>query len=112
MAKGTSTGSWAFLIGVILALIIGIVGHYTQTPTWLGIVLVLLGLIVGLMNVTAKEAHSFMIAGAILVIVAAQAGSVFMGVWAFQEILTAILMLFTPAVVITAIKEVWGMAKN
>lgn len=112
MAKTSSSGSWAFLIGVIVALIIGIVGYYVNMPSWLGIILVLIGLIVGITNVTAKEAHAFMIAGTVLVIVSSLAGNVFAGIWAIKSILDAMLMLFTPAVIITAIKEVWSIAKN
>jgi uncharacterized membrane protein YccC len=112
MAKGNSSGSWAFLIGVLIALIIGIVGYYVNMPTWLSIILVLIGLIIGITNVTAKEAHAFMIAGTVLVIVSSLAGGVFVGIWAIKNILEAILMLFTPAVIITAIKEVWSIAKS
>ena len=48
-------GGWAFLIGIIIAIIAGIIGPIDKTVT---IVLVVLGLIVGLLNITEKEVQS------------------------------------------------------
>jgi hypothetical protein len=118
MAK-TSGASWAFVLGVVLAVILGFVNWYMQrtnpaatTNPIFGIILVVLGLIIGFANITAKEAQPFMIAGAVLVIVANMAGNVFQPVWFIPHILDAVIMLFTPAVIITAIKAVWGMAAS
>jgi di/tricarboxylate transporter len=58
---GRTLGAWAFLVGVILAVIIG-VGEATSTTVG---VLALLGIIVGLLNVSEEEVGPFMFAGAV-----------------------------------------------
>ena len=73
-------GSWAFLIGVIIALIVGLYAAYnleTNGETFGGIiawVLAVLGAIVGLVSaygmgtITEKEVPSFLLAGIALVV--------------------------------------------
>ncbi|MEK6881098.1 MAG: hypothetical protein AABY22_15875, partial [Nanoarchaeota archaeon] len=73
MAKSAKSklGGWAFLIGVILAIILGIfmpAGGLNQTWVW---ILVVIGLIVGFLNVTHDEASHFLMSGTVLVIVSA-----------------------------------------
>lgn len=115
MAK-TSNANWAFVLGIVLAIILGIIRYFVaisaDTDRWLGIILVILGLIIGFTNITGKEAHPFMIAGAILVIVSTFAGSVFATVWFVPQILATLVMLFTPAVIVTAVKAIWSMAAS
>ncbi|MBU1988650.1 MAG: hypothetical protein KKD94_04180, partial [Nanoarchaeota archaeon] len=62
---GNMLGSWAFLIGVILALVFGLFGNLSPAITY---VLVVLGIIIGLLNIAAKEAMPFLMAGTVLVI--------------------------------------------
>ena len=52
-------GKWAFLIGLIIAVIAGFMTGYATT---LALVLFVLGLIVGFLNVTEKESSKFLIA--------------------------------------------------
>lgn len=62
---GSKYGAWLFLLGVLLSLVVGVFASLDfvaeNLPTLFG-VLGLLGLIVGLLNVTAKESDSFLIA--------------------------------------------------
>ena len=54
----SQVGKWAFLIGVVLAVITGIGTGLAQdwgVNPWLMLLLVVLGLIVGFVNITAKE---------------------------------------------------------
>lgn len=53
----TTLGHWAFIIGIILAVIAG----STALP-YLAIVLFILGLIVGFLNITEKESTAFLVA--------------------------------------------------
>ncbi|MFH1071920.1 MAG: hypothetical protein V1743_00660 [Nanoarchaeota archaeon] len=111
----SNSSSWFFVIGVVLAVIAGIIKWavpWTTFPAWLSFILIILGLLVGFFNITGKEAHGFLIAGTIMVLIPYLAGNVFTGLYFVPDILAALLMLFTPAVIITAIKEVWGMAKG
>ena len=54
-------GVWAFVIGLVLALVIAIFSA-TATPLWAVVVLAILGVVVGLLNVTDKEVQPFLVA--------------------------------------------------
>jgi hypothetical protein len=51
-------GRWAFIVGLVLA---GVVGLFFQVE-WVIWVLALLGVIVGLLNVTVEETQEFLLA--------------------------------------------------
>jgi len=99
-------GGWAFLIGVILAIIFG----FITVGSWLGWVLVVLGLIIGLLNIADKEVQPFLMAGTVLVIVSAFGGNVFSGF--LKNILDNMLFLFVPATIVVALKSVFKLAKK
>jgi len=117
-------GAWAFLIGVVLAILIGlsttlisIPALTTYSPQIYGI-LVILGVIVGFMNVSGRETQTFLIAGTILVIVSkfgmeSVTGSLIgIGVGdAVTSMFGALLALFVPATIIVALKTVFSIAK-
>jgi len=125
-SKENSVGAWAFLVGVILAVIIGI-STYSFLPldeiakysSPIYAFLVLLGLIVGFsINVSGKDSQTFVIAGAILVVVSkfgmeSVTGSL-IGI-GIGDIVTstfaALLALFIPATIIVALKTVFSIAK-
>lgn len=107
--KGNLLGSWAFLIGVVLAVILGFLGTIDQTMT---VVLVVIGLIVGLFNIADEEADQFLLAGAVLIIASAFGSTAVQAVPVFNSILGALLLIFVPATVIVAIKHVFALAKN
>lgn len=112
MAKkqsGNLIGGWAFLIGLVLAVIFGL-GLLTS-PVWLT-VLVIIGLIIGLLNIAAKEVNPFLMSGAVLII-AASLGKDALGVIPIVDgILDALLAIFVPATVIVAIKNVFSLARG
>ncbi|MFH1770281.1 MAG: hypothetical protein ABH828_01870 [archaeon] len=110
MAKKSkrSFGSWTFLIGTLLALLFGLIG-VTETVSWL---LVVLGLVIGLLNITDKETQSFLMAGAILVIVSALGMDAMKVIPVLGNVLNAMLLLFIPATIIVALKSVFQIAKE
>ena len=123
-SKENSVGAWAFLIGVILAIVIGLATSLIPIPELARFsaqiygVLVILGLIVGAMNVTSKDSHTFMIAGAVLVIVSkfgmeSVTGSLIgIGIGeAITSTFSALLALFVPATILVALKVVFSIAK-
>ena len=125
-SKENSIGAWAFLIGVILAVIIGIstssllpLSSLTKYSAQIYAILVLLGLFVGFsINVTGKDSQTFLITGAILVIVSkfgmeSVTGSLIgIGVGDLvSSTFAALLALFVPATIIVALKTVFGIAK-
>ena len=111
MAKksGNLIGSWAFLIGVVLALIFGALGNVNETLTY---VLVVAGIVVGLLNIADKEAAPFLMSGAVLIIASALGQEVVTSVQYFPEILDALLLLFVPATIVVAIRHVFSVARR
>lgn len=123
-SRENSVGAWAFLIGVILAIIIGLgtslipIPELTRFSAQIYGILVILGIIVGFLNVTGKDSQTFMIAGAVLVIVSkfgmeSVTGSLIgIGVGdAVTSTFSALLALFVPATIIVALKVVFSIAK-
>jgi len=103
-------GFWAFIIGVILAIIGGLVAPGNAVIV---IILVIIGLIVGFLNVTAKEVMLFLIATIALL----AAGGVFepikiLGIGAIlNNMLGYIAIMMAPAAVVVAIKALWAIGK-
>lgn len=122
-SRENSIGAWAFLIGVILAVIVGIfAGSYTN-PLLL-LIIVILGLVVGYF-VPEKNAQTFLFASMASLIASfagiqglatdvALRGITVSGVQITKmmvSILGALLFLFIPATIIVAIKTVFSIAK-
>lgn len=107
-------GSWSFLVGLILAIILGLglASKYQSTLLW---VVFLLGVVVGLLNITTSEVGAFLTGGTILVLVSflgVEVG-VFEGVApVIHNILQGILTLFVPATIIVALRSVFVLAKK
>lgn len=102
-------GRWAFLIGVILAVILGAMGPVTGS--W-AIVLVIIGILVGLLNVGDSEVMPFLMSGVVLVITSALGGNLMGNIPYVGTILDALLVIFVPATVIVAVKNVFNLARN
>lgn len=124
-SKENSIGAWSFLAGVILALVIGIFTTLIPIPSLNAYsaqiygVLVILGLFVGFsIKIAGKDSQTFLIAGAILVVVSkfgmdSVRGSVIgIGVGdTVSAVFGALLALFVPATIIVALKTVFSIAK-
>lgn len=102
-------GKWAFLIGMLLAVVLGLIGSASETGI---LVLVIIGLIVGLLNVADKEVTPFLMSGAVLIIASALGGSLMSDIPYVGSVLDALLAVFVPATVIVAIKNVFILARN
>lgn len=114
MAKSNSgniIGSWAFLIGVLLAVVFGLLGNGSLDSNVVTI-LAIIGLIVGLLNVVDEETSPFLMSGAVLIIAGAFGKDNIAGVRWINDILQALLIIFVPATVIVAIKNVFSLAKR
>jgi hypothetical protein len=110
--KGNVIGAWAFLIGVLLAIVLGsfdLIGKYE----WITITLVILGAIIGLINITSKESMPFLFSAAILVIVCSTGGVIIASaIPRLASVLVGLLILFVPATIVVAVKNVFGLAKD
>jgi hypothetical protein len=106
---GDIIGGWAFLVGVIIAIIVGFIG----TPSSAILTtLVIIGILIGLFNIADKEASSFLISGVVLVIVGALGGNAFGSLTIITGILSALMAIFVPATIIVAIKNVLSIARD
>jgi len=124
-SKENSLGAWAFLIGVILAVIIGLGASsllsfekVTAYSVQIYGILVILGLVIGFsIKVSNKDAQTFLVAGAILVVVSkfgmeSVTGSLIgIGIGdTVSSTFAALLTLFVPATIIVALKTVFSLA--
>lgn len=102
-------GTWAFLLGVLIAVIAGLVPAWrTPQVIW---VLVILGLIVGLLNVKAKEVTEFLVASVAILIVASMGALPALGV-TLGTILDNIIAFVGPSAMIVALKAIWDLAED
>jgi hypothetical protein len=118
-SKENLMGAYAFLIGVVLSVILGLF-HETLRSA-LGVfylVLVILGLFVGFLNVGDKDSNTFLLASLALVIVSGMGNDTLIFISnlspilsALSNVLTALLVLFIPATIIVALKTVFAIAK-
>lgn len=115
MKKFKKLWSWAFLAGVVIALLIGVLSYFTSAialnTNWI-IALVIIGIIVGLLNVTGKEVLSFLLSGAVLIIASTFGSALIQGVPMLPVIFNALLAIFVPSTIVVAIKNVFSLAKN
>jgi glucan phosphoethanolaminetransferase (alkaline phosphatase superfamily) len=107
-------GSWSFLVGLLLAIVLGLGfgGAYQVTLLW---VVFLLGIVVGILNITQDEVSGFLTSGTILVLVS------FLGVEVgifdavapvIGSVLRGILTLFVPATIIVALRAAFVLARR
>jgi hypothetical protein len=117
-----SVAAWAFLIGIILAIAIGLSTPYISalklysSPIY--IILIILGIVVGSMITAGKDSQTFLMIGAILVIISkfgmesVRESLIGIGlVDVVSSTFSALLVLFIPATIIVAIKAVFALAK-
>lgn len=112
-------GAYAFLIGVVFAIVIGVSQKffgitYSNTPYAF---LVILGLVIGFLNINEKDSMSFLLASLSLVIVSGFGQSALAYVSnipilsSLTSILAALLVMFVPATIIVALKVVFNLAR-
>lgn len=117
-------GAWTFLVGVILASIIGLssalfpISFIVKYSAQIYALLFIIGLFVGYMNVVGRDSQTFLLAGAVLVIVSrfgmeSVSGSL-IGIGAndlVTSVFGALLALFVPATIVVALKTIFSIAK-
>ncbi len=103
-------GGWAFLVGVVLAVVLGALGN--QLSQTMLITLVVIGVIVGLLNVADEEATPFLMSGAVLIIASSLGQDVMSIIPRLNSILDALLVIFVPATVVVAVRNVLSLARR
>lgn len=124
-SRENSIGAWAFLIGVILAVVVGLstliipISSLTKYSSFIYFILVILGVIIGAsINTTGRDSQTFLITGAVIVLVSKfgmeSVISSLIGIGAgdtASSIFASLLALFVPATIIVALKTVFSMAR-
>ena len=111
-------GYWAFIVGVILALIVGIFADMLGImiigiEMWIPVVLVLLGLIVGILNIGDKEINNFLIAViAIAVVAGANLSTIPMFGTYLQSIMGYLVIFIAPAALVVALKSIYNLGST
>ena len=116
--------SWLFLVGVLIAVIVGLVtgaNLWEDTSGYVNVVLAVLGFVVGILsffaigNITTERVPTFLIAALILVGIGATAtwfeqlqviGQIYMGVASTLAVFAA------PAAGLLAIRAIWDAGKT
>lgn len=107
-------GGWAFILGVVIAIIAGLVaGYITIYAGWIGFVLVILGLIVGFLNLNDKEMQPFLIAALALMLMQLSAGGLsyipYIGIY-LVSMVQNIVVFVMPAALVVALKSIYRLA--
>jgi len=119
-SKENLLGAYAFLIGVVIAIILGMLSNNSleQASSFFYTVLVVIGIFVGFMNVGDKNSQTFLLASLTLVIVGALATGPLMFIAranvvvnTLRNILISLMVLFVPATIIVALKTVFAISK-
>lgn len=109
-------GEYAFIVGVIIAVLGGIIFPGKGVMI---LVLVVLGIIVGIINITEKETVPYLIAAVALIaagtasfkVLDALTGIIALGT-RFEGILDYVSNFVVPGAVIVALKTVWNLSKT
>lgn len=124
MKNEATYGEWAFLGGIVIAVILGIGASFVPSD-WIPVtwgVLAALGIIVGVMNITEKEVKVFLIATIALLAVAnsivpieavlrtVPGGDIIVG--AISGFMSALVAFISPAAFIVAIKTIYELGKS
>lgn len=118
-------GSWLFLVGILISIIIGIVlgaGWYTE-QTWVTTILAILGFVVGILSffavgsITQEKVPTFLIAALMLVGIGTALNTDFFAqveyIGPFFYNIAAMLAVFVaPAAGLLAIRAIWDAGKS
>ena len=101
-------GKWAFIIGLVIAVLAGL---FFQ-PGWAIWMLAILGLIVGLLNVTAEDTRSFLLASIALTLSATALNTLPIVGTALSFILPFVVAFVAGATIVIALKELFQAARG
>ena len=106
--KSIELGSWAFLLGIVLAVLFTFIDY----PQYIWI-LVFLGIVVGLLNITSEETSKFLLAGTVLVVVGNFASDATIQIIPkLGDLFANLTILFATSTIVVALKSVFELAKK
>jgi hypothetical protein len=101
-------GKWAFIVGLVLAVIAGLLFQ----AAWMVWVLVILGVIVGLLNITGEETQGFLVAAIAFTVAATALNSIPLIGGLITSVLSYIGAFVSGAMVVVALKALFQSAKT
>ena len=119
-------GSWLFLVGILIAVIVGLIvgaNWYTDTSSYVAGILAILGFVVGILSffamgsITQEKVPTFLIAALTLVGIGALSSTWTFGEWTgitpyFTNITQYIAIFAAPAAGLLAIRAIWDAGKS
>jgi len=106
--KLAMVGKWAFIIGLVLAVVVG----YIFQAGWVVWVLAILGVIVGLLNVTGEDTEKFLLAAIAFALSVTALGTVPVLGPSISNILGYVAAFVAGAVVVVALKVLFQTARS
>ena len=105
-------GAWAFLAGLLIAVILGLLTSAISTTILT--ILVVLGLVIGFLNITEEEVHGFLMASIALLLVGSAANISVLPLVGnmITSVLNNIVLFVAPAALVVAVKEIFMMAQR
>lgn len=120
-SKENFVSAWAFLIGIVLALVGGMLSALfgSLNPFLLGLLLVL-GLVIGFIGVSPNDINKFMTSSVSLVIVSFAGSAGVRNIeflnWEIGNIVSstlgALLVLLVPATIVVAVRSLFSISQN
>ena len=120
-SKDNIVSAWAFLIGIVLALVGGMLSALfgSLNPFLLGLLLVL-GLVIGFIGVSPNDINKFMTSSVSLVIVSFAGSAGVRNIeflnWEICNIVSstlgALLVLLVPATIVVAVRSLFSISQN
>jgi hypothetical protein len=105
--KLAKTGQWAFILGLVLAVVMG----YIVQAEWVVWVLAVLGVIVGLLNVSREDTQSFLLAAIAFGLSATALSTVPLLGTAITNILGFVAAFVAGAMIVVALKVLFRTAR-
>jgi hypothetical protein len=98
-------GRWAFLIGIVLAVLLGLMGNVENMLP----LMVFVGIVLGILNLAEKDIEPFLVSGTILVIVSTLGAGVMNSIPQLANTLEALVAIFVSFTVVLTIKRVFEL---
>ena len=108
-------GGWAFLLGAVVAVILGLI-QATAFQGWVIGLLLVLGVVVGFLNISDKEIVPFLVACVAFLVAApafgATVSSIVSGFGWLSSVLSHVAVLVLPGAIIASVKTIVALAST
>jgi hypothetical protein len=108
-------GGWAFLLGVLIAVLAGLLSGFLDSTTagFVTLALVVLGLVVGFLNIGDKEINDFLVAAIAVVLLGTANLTAIPWVGTYLALMVLNVAAFVaPAALVVALKAIYTLASK